>query len=49
MNSDIKDSCVNCHHDQVEHLKCHHPTCAQCFAEDTKEKRYPNWKKIEVK
>jgi hypothetical protein len=47
--SDVTNSCANCHYDQVEHLKCAHPTCTECFSKDTKEVRYPNWKKIEVK
>jgi hypothetical protein len=39
--------CGNCHWQVVEHLKAAHPTCKECFAKDTKEKRYPNWKAVE--
>lgn len=40
------DSCKNCHYDQVEHLKASSEICTECFAKDSKEKRYPNWKAI---
>lgn len=42
------NTCLNCHYEQVERLKASSEKCKECFANDLPDRRYPNWKKIEV-
>ena len=44
-----RNSCLNCYYEVVEHLKAKSKTCTECFAKDSPENRYPNWKEVEAK
>jgi len=41
------DTCANCHHEKVEHLKAASETCTECVTKGTKMKPFLNWKAVE--
>lgn len=41
------NTCANCHHEIVEHLKAASSICNECVMNGTKEKPFLNWKAVE--